>query len=129
MVEINIKETKNMKDLNKYILEKKKTFELNIDERRALGTLIGIALGNLGEDDEIKQFQKFIDSLSDDEKKQFDSLYDVFENTENYKKINQKVILPEDLELIKKFYDFCYNNDIMQDNDFDAIDAFEKICL
>lgn len=118
-----------MKDLNKYILEKKKTFELNMDERRALGTLIGTALGNLGEDDEIKQFQKFIDSLSDDEKKQFDSLYDVFENTENYKKINQKVILPEDLELIKKFYDFCYNNDIMQDNDFDAIDAFEKICL
>ena len=110
-----------MKNLNTYLTEKKKTFELNIDERRALG--------NLGEDDEIKQFKKFIDSLSDDEKKQFDSLYDVFENTENYKKINQKVILPEDLELIKKFYDFCYNNDIMQDNDFDAIDAFEKICL
>ena len=118
-----------MIDLNKYILEKKKTFELNIDERCALGTLIGTALGNLGEDDEIKQFKKFMDSLSDDEKKQFDSLYDVFENTENYKKINQKIILPEDLELIKKFYDFCYNNDIMQDNDFDAIDAFEKICL
>jgi len=118
-----------MIDLNKYILEKKKTFELNIDERRALGTLIGTALGNLGDDNEIKQFKKFIDSLSDDEKKQFDSLYDVFENTENYKKINQKVILPEDLKLIKKFYDFCYNNDIMQDNDFDAIDAFEKICL
>jgi hypothetical protein len=118
-----------MKNLNTYLTEKKKTFELNIDERRALGILIGTALGNLGEDDEIKQFKKFMDSLSDDEKKQFDSLYDVFENTENYKKINQKVILPEDLELIKKFYDFCYNNDIMQDNDFDAIDAFEKICL
>ena len=118
-----------MKDLNKYILEKKKTFELNMDERRALGTLIGTALGNLGEDDEIKQFKKFIDSLSDDEKKQLDSLYDVFENTENYKKKKKKVILPEDLELIKRFYDFCYNNDIMQDNDFDAIDAFEKICL
>jgi len=118
-----------MKNLNRYLTEKKKTFELNMDERRALGTLIGTALGNLGEDDEIKQFQKFIDSLSDDEKKQFDSLYDVFENTENYKKINQKVILPEDLELINKFYKFCYDNDIMQDNDYDAIDAFEKICL
>ena len=118
-----------MKDLNKYILEKKKTFELDSSQRGALETTIGIALGNLGEDDEIKQFKKFMDSLSDDEKKQFDSLYDVFENTENYKKINQKVILPEDLELIKKFYNFCYNNDIMQDNDFDVIDAFEKICL
>ncbi len=118
-----------MKDLNKYILEKKKTFELNMDERRALGTLIGNALGNLGEDDEIKQFQKFINSLSDDEKEQLDSLYDLFEHTEKCKKINQKIILPEEIELIKKFYDFCYNNDIMQDNDFDAINAFEKICL
>ena len=118
-----------MKNLSIYLTEKKKTFELNMDERRALGTLIGTALGNLGEDDEIKQFKKFIDSLSNDEKKQFDSLYDVFSNTESYKKINQKVILPKYLELIKKFYDFCYNNDIMQDNDFDAIDAFEKICL
>ena len=118
-----------MKDLNKYILEKKHNFILSNDERRALGTLIGTALGNLGEDDEVKQFKKFMNFLSDDEKKQFDSLYDVFENTENYKKINQKVILPEDLELINKFYKFCYDNDIMQDNDFDAIDAFEKICL
>jgi len=118
-----------MKSLNTYLIEKKKTFELNIDERRALGFLIGTALGNIGEDDEIKQFKKFIDSLSDDEKKDFESLYDVFENTENYKKINQKVILPEDLELINKFYKFCYDNDIMQDNDFDIIDAFEKICL
>ncbi len=118
-----------MKDLNKYILEKKNTFELNIDERRALGTLIGIALGNLGEDDEIKQFKKFIDSLSDDEKENFESIYDIFENTESYKKINQKVILPKDLDLINKFYKFCYDNDIIQDNDFDLIDAFEKICL
>ena len=118
-----------MKDLNKYILEKKKTFELNMDERRALGFLIGTALGNLGEDDEIKQFKKFMDSLSDNEKKDFNSLYDTFSNTEDYKKINQKIILPEEIALIKKFYDFCYNNDIMQDNDFDAIDAFEKICL
>ena len=118
-----------MKSLNTYLTEKKKTFELNIDERRSLGTLIGIALGNLGEDDEIKQFKKFIDSLSDEENKDFDSLYDVFSNTEDYKKINQKVILPEDLELINKFYKFCCDNDIMQDNDLDLIDAFEKICL
>ena len=40
-----------MKNLNTYLTEKKKTFELNIDERRALGTLIGTALGNLGDDD------------------------------------------------------------------------------
>ena len=118
-----------MKDLNNYILEKKKAFELNMDERRALGYLIGYALGNLGEDKDIKRFKKFMDSLSDKEKKDFDSLYDVFSNTEDYKKINQRIILPEDLALIKKFYDFCYNNDIMRDDDWDLIDAFEKICL
>ena len=118
-----------MKNLNRYLTEKKKTFELNMDERRALGFLIGTALGNLGEDDEIKQFKKFMDSLSDDEQKDFESIYDIFSNTEDYKKINQKIILPEEIVLIKKFHDFCYNNDIMQDNDFDAIDAFEKICL
>lgn len=118
-----------MKNLNTYINEKKKAFELNMDERRALGFLIGTALGNLGEDDEIKQFKKFIDSLSDDEKKDFESIYDIFSNTENYKKINQKIILPEEIVLIKKFYDFCDNNDILLDDQWDLINAFEKMCL
>ena len=117
-----------MKDLNKYILEKKKTFELDIDERNALGTLIGTALGNLGEDDEIKQFKKFMDSLSDDEKEDFESIYDMLSNTEDYKKINQKIILPEEIALIDKLYHYCDDNDML-DEQWDLIDAFEKICL
>jgi len=117
-----------MKDLNKYILEKKKTFELNIDERRALGFIIGTALGNLGEDDEIKQFKKFMDSLSNDEKKDFESIYVVFSNTEDYKKINQKIILPKEIALINKLYHYCDDNNML-DEQWDLIDAFEKICL
>lgn len=117
-----------MKNLNTYLTEKKKTFELNIDERRALGTLIGIALGNLGEDDEIKQFQKFIDSLSDEEKKDLESLYDMLSDADNYKKIYQKNVMPEEIALIDKLYHYCDDNDML-DEQWDLIDAFEKICL
>ena len=117
-----------MKNLNTYLTEKKKTFELNIDERRALGYLIGTALGNLGEDDEIKQFKKFMDSLSDEEKKDLESLYDMLSDTYNYKKINQKIVMPEEIALINKFYHYCEYNDILNEQ-WDLIDAFEKICL
>ena len=117
-----------MKNLNTYIIEKKKTFELNTDERQALGDTIGIALGNIGEDDEIKQFKKFINSLNDNEKKDFDSLYDILSNTESYKKINQRTILQEDLVLINKLYQYMNDNDML-DEQWDLIDAFEKICL
>lgn len=118
----------NMKDLNKYILEKKKTFELNIDERRALETLIGTVLGNLGEDDEIKQFKRFMDSLSDEEKKDLESLYDMLSDTYTYKKIYQKNVMPEEIALINKLYHYCDDNDMLGER-WDLIDAFEKICL
>lgn len=117
-----------MKDLNKYILEKKKTFELNIDERRALETLIGTVLGNLGEDDEIKQFKRFMDSLSDEEKKDLESLYDMLSDTYTYKKIYQKNVMPEEIALINKLYHYCDDNDMLGER-WDLIDAFEKICL
>ena len=117
-----------MKDLNKYILEKKKTFELNIDERRALETLIGTVLGNLGEDDEIKQFKRFMDSLSDEEKKDLESLYDMLSDTHDYKKIYQKNVMPEEITLIDKLYHYCDDNNML-DGQWDLIDAFEKICL
>lgn len=128
MAEINIKETKNMKDLNKYILEKKKTFELNMDERQALETTVGIALGNLGEDDDIKQFNKFIDSLSNEENENLETLYDILSDEETYKKIYQNNITPEETLLINKLYHYCDDNNML-DNQWDLIDAFEKICL
>lgn len=117
-----------MKNLNTYINEKKNTFELNIDERRALGFLIGTALGNLGEDDEIKQFKKFMDSLSDEEKEDLESLYDMLSDTDNYKKIYQKNIMSEEITLIDKLYHYCEDNDML-DEQWDLIDALEKICL
>ena len=117
-----------MKDLSKYILEKKKTFELNSSQREALETTIGTALGNLGEDDEIKQFKKFMDSLSDEEKKDLESLYDMLSDTHTYKKIYQKNVMPEEITLIDKLYHYCDDNNML-DGQWDLIDAFEKICL
>lgn len=117
-----------MKDLNKYILEKKKTFELNMDERQALETTVGIALGNLGEDVDIKQFKKFIDSLSNEENENLETLYDILSDEETYKKIYQKNITPEETLLINKLYHYCDDNNML-DNQWDLIDAFEKICL
>ena len=117
-----------MKNLTKYILEKKKVFELDSSQREALETTIGIALGNLGEDDEIKQFKKFMDSLFDDEKKDLESLYDMLSDADNYKKINQKNIMYEDIILIDKLYHYCDDNNML-DEQWDLIDAFEKICL
>lgn len=117
-----------MIDLNKYILEKKKVFELNPSQRGALETTVGIALGNLGEDDEIKQFKRFMDSLSDEEKKDLESLYDMLSDADNYKKIYQKNIMPEEIALIDKLYHYCDDNNML-DEQWDLIDAFEKICL
>ena len=117
-----------MKDLNKYILEKKKVFELNPSQREALEITVGTVLGNLGEDDEIKQFKQFMDSLSDEEKKDLESLYDMLSDTENYKKIYQKNIMYEDIILIDKLYHYCDDNNML-DEQWDLIDTFEKICL
>ena len=117
-----------MKNLNRYLTEKKKVFELNPSQREALETTIGIALGNLGEDDKIKQFKKFIDSLSDDEKNDLESLYDMLSDADNYKKIYQKNVMPEEIAVIDKLYHYCDDNDML-DEQWDLIDAFEKICL
>lgn len=117
-----------MKSLKNFILEKKKVFELNPSQREALETTVGIALGNLGEDDEIKQFKKFMDSLSDEEKKNLESLYDMLSDADNYKKIYQKNVIPEDIVLIDKLYHYCDDNNML-DKQWDLIDAFEKICL
>ena len=117
-----------MKDLNTYILEKKKLFELSPSQRSALETTIGIALGNLGEDNEIKQFKNFIDSLSNDEKEDLESLYSMLSDADNYKKIYQKNVMPEEIALIDKLYHYCDDNNML-DEQWDLIDAFEKICL
>ena len=50
-----------MKDIKEYIIEAKKYFKLEEDERQALATFTGILCGDLGDDDERKEFQKVID--------------------------------------------------------------------
>ena len=116
-----------MKDIQQYILEKKKIFTLTPSERHALEDTIGIALGNLGEDEDIKQFKEFIDSLSDKEKEDLESLYDMLSDADGYKKIYQKNVIPEEIWLIDKLYRYCDDNNMLDDK-WDLMDAFEKIC-
>lgn len=119
-----------MKDLKDYINinEKKKSFKLNNDQRNALAECIGIALGNLGEDEDISQYKKFIDLLSDNEKKNLDSLYDMIDNDEDYKYISNRNIQKEEIDILVKLYNYCNDNELL-DNNWDLIDAFEMICL
>ena len=116
-----------MKDITSFILEKKKIFTLTPSERQALEDTIGIALGNLGEDDDIKQFKEFIDSLSNKEKEDLESLYDMLSDADGYKKIYQKNVIPEEIWLIDKLYHYCDDNDMLDDK-WDLMDAFKKIC-
>ena len=114
-----------MKKLNEYINEAKKNFTLEDDERNALATLVGIICGDLGEDEEIKFYKSFYDSLSNEEKDQLSMLHDFLEDTETYKKVSRNNI-KDDIPLIKKIYAWMVDNDALQEQ-WDLIDALEKI--
>ena len=67
----------------------------------------------------------FRKTLSKDELKQFNDLYDLFDDEATYHKINNRMVKDE-LPLLKRFAQFIEDNDIA-DNDWDLIDAYEKI--
>ena len=116
-----------MKNLNTYIVEKNKTFELNIDERQALSNFIGIVCGNLGDQKDQEELKSVIDPLEDKEILQLRELHDCLDDKQTYKSINLKTII-DDIPLIKKLYKLADDNDLL-DEQWDLIDAFEKICL
>jgi hypothetical protein len=112
--------------LNQYINESK-NFKLEDDERQALSDFIGIICGNLGDDNEQTQYKEIIDSLEDKEVLQLRELHDCLDDNETYKSINRNTII-DDITLIKKLYKLADDNDLL-DEQWDLIDAFEKICL
>ena len=114
-----------MKKILEYINEAKKFFKLENNEREALATLVGIICGNLGEEKETKFYKDLFDSLSKEEQKQLNMLYDVLEDTETYKQINRNNI-KDDITLLKKIYDWMSEKDAFKEN-WDLIDALEKI--
>lgn len=111
-----------MKNISSFIFEKSKYFTLTDDERDSLIECCGYITGNLGDIDDIKNFETVKKELSEEELKQLNSLYDCLDDKATYKKINRNII-KDDLELIKKIIYLIGENDL----DYDLSDIYEKI--
>lgn len=115
-----------MKAINNYINESK-NFKLTESERDALSDFIGVICGNIGDDEDRNELKDVINKLDDDEISQLKDLHDCLDDNQTYKSINRNVII-DDISLIKKLYKLMDDNDLLNEN-WDLIDAFEKICL
>ena len=99
-----------MKSIITYITESKKSFNISSDDREALATLLGFAVGDLGDDDDIAQFELFVNDLSEDEKICLQDLSDLFGDTNNYPKITHMNLNKEEKLLINKFLNYIEDN-------------------
>lgn len=115
-----------MKNINQYINESK-YFKLEDDERQALSDFVGVVCGNLGDDEDQNELKNVINELDNDEISQLKYLHDLLDNNQTYKSINRNMII-DDIPLIKKLYKLMDDNDLLDEN-WDLIDALEKICL
>lgn len=115
-----------MKSIISYINESKR-FKLEQDEREALAEFMGILCGNIGDEDEFKPMKVIADQLSEQELEQVSELADFLDDTYTYKAVNNST-LKDDIELIKKIYNIAVDNDLL-DEQWDLMDAFEKICV
>ena len=111
-----------MKKLSNFIFEKSKYFTLTDDERNSLVECIGYITGDLGDIDDIKNFETVKKELSEAELKQLGDLYDCLDDKQTYPKINRNII-KDDLELIKKVIYLIGENDL----DYDLSNIYEKI--
>lgn len=82
-----------MKSLVEYINESIELF--TDDDRDSLIEVVGHATWNIGEDSDIKKYQKFIDELSDNDKKNLDDLYDMLDNKETYPKLYKRLFVKD----------------------------------
>ena len=99
-----------MKSIVTYITESKKSFTISSDDRDTLATLLGFAVGDLGEEDDIAQFELFVNDLSEDEKKCLQDLSDLFGDTYNYPKITNRNLQKEEKMLITKLLNYIEDN-------------------
>ena len=114
-----------MNNLKDYITEAKRNWSFSDYQRQSLCTAIGNMIGALGDEDDMDKYVDFRKTLSKDELKQFNDLYDLFDDEYTYHKINSRMIKNE-LPLLTRFAQFIEDNDIA-DKDWDLIDAYEKI--
>ena len=117
-----------MKNIQSYINESiiaEGNWSFTNYERQAFATALGFMTGALGDQEEQAPYLPFKDTLSKDELKQLNDAYYVIDDEYNYSKINNRV-MKQDMVLLKRFAQFIEDNDLA-DNDWDLIDAYEKI--
>jgi hypothetical protein len=114
-----------VRSLNEYITEAKGNWSFSDYQRQSFCTAIGNMIGALGDEDDMDKYVDFRKTLSKDELKQFNDLFDLFDDEATYHKINSRMIKDE-MEILKRFAQYIEDNDIA-DNDWDLIDAYEKI--
>ena len=129
-----------MKKINTYIIERltlsqKKNFsDINYDykmlkftleesERDSLCELVGYASGMLGDEEDFMPFEDFRMSLNERETDDLENLFDLLDNYENYKKITNKNILENDINVLLKLSNYLEDFD---DND-EYKDALDNI--
>ena len=111
-----------MKDINKYIIEKQKTFVLSDDERNSLIELVGIATEQCGEDSDIKEYEEFRKDCQENEINTLIDLYDLLNDKHTYPKINNRLIQNNELYLLIKLINYALDKDII-----DLSEILEKI--
>ena len=114
-----------MRSLNEYITEAKGNWSFSDYQRQSFGTAIGNMIGALGDEDDMDKYVDFRKTLSKNELKQFNDLFDLFDDEATYHKINSRMVKDE-MEILKRFAQYIEDNDLA-DGDWDLIDAYEKI--
>lgn len=103
-----------MKSLKEYINESSinESHVLSDDDRNQLIEIIGFASGNLGYEQDIKKYNKFIKTLSDEEIDLLNDLYDVVDNKETHPKLYKRIFSKDEIKLLNKLSDYVFDNDI-----------------
>ena len=110
------------------ILKKGNSEKLGQSEREALSEIIGFITKSLGEDEDIEKFQVVRDALSQGELQQLQDIWSYTIEDEYVYPVIDKKMFRETIPLLKKVYKIIEDNNLVDEN-WDAMSAFEKICL
>lgn len=111
-----------MKDINQFITEKIKRFELTNNERVSLIEIVGNATENIGEDDDINKYEEFRKDCYEDEINSLNDLYEMLEDTHTYPKITNRIMQQNELNALCKLLQYALDKNIV-----DLSDILEKI--
>lgn len=116
-----------MKTLSEYIeyVIESRIFTLTEDERNSVCEIIGFLVGNIGDDNQIKQYSEYWNVLSNSEQEQMIDLYDVFDDKQTWPKINSRII-KDDIPLLLNFLNWCDEKELIDDKLYDVIEKLEQ---